>query len=63
MRLLFLVLLLLPGLAGAQASLSGTVRDSLTQKPLPFASVFLANTTLGVTTTEQGTFVFERVPA
>ncbi|RYY15180.1 MAG: carboxypeptidase-like regulatory domain-containing protein [Cytophagaceae bacterium] len=56
-------LLLLPGLAAAQATLTGTVRDSLTQQPLPFASVFLANTTLGATTTEQGTFVFERVPA
>ena len=55
--------LLLPGLAAAQATLTGTVRDSLTQKPLPFASVFLANTTLGATTTEQGTFKFERVPA
>lgn len=54
--------LLLPGLAVAQATLTGTVRDSVTQKPLPFASVFLANTTLGATTTEQGTFTFERVP-
>lgn len=62
-RLAFVLLWLLPGLATAQSSLSGTVRDSLTQKPLPFASVFLANTTLGVTTTEQGTFVFEHVPA
>ena len=61
--LALLLLWLLPGLAAAQSSLSGTVRDSLTQKPLPFASVFLANTTLGVTTTEQGTFTFERVPA
>jgi hypothetical protein len=57
------LLLLLPLLAAAQGSLSGTVRDSVTQKPLPFASVFLANTTLGATTTEQGTFAFERVPA
>jgi hypothetical protein len=57
------LLLLLPLLAAAQSSLSGTVLDSLTQKPLPFASVFLANTTLGATTTEQGTFTFERVPA
>jgi hypothetical protein len=63
LRLVFVFLWLLPGLAAAQSSLSGIVRDSLTQKPLPFASVFLANTTLGVTTTEQGTFVFERVPA
>jgi hypothetical protein len=63
LRFALLLLWLLPGLAAAQSSLSGTVRDSLTQEPLPFASVFLANTTLGVTTTEQGTFVFERVPA
>jgi len=63
LRLALALLWLLPGLAAAQGSLSGIVRDSLTQKPLPFASVFLANTTLGVTTTEQGTFVFERVPA
>lgn len=63
-RCLALALLwLLPGVAAAQVSISGLVRDSLTQKPLPFASVFLANTTIGATTTEQGTFVFERVPA
>ncbi len=60
---IFILCWLLPGLAVAQSSISGTVRDSLTQQPLPFASVFLANTTLGATTTEQGTFVFEHVPA
>jgi hypothetical protein len=62
-RLLLALLVLLPGWARAQATLSGTVRDSLTQKPLPFASVFLANTTLGATTNEQGEFVLARVPA
>ncbi|MEJ7659882.1 MAG: carboxypeptidase-like regulatory domain-containing protein [Hymenobacter sp.] len=41
----------------AQAGLSGTVRDSVTRQPLPFASVFLANTTLGATTNEQGHYV------
>ncbi len=60
---LALLLWVLPGLVAAQASLSGTVRDSVTQQPLAFASVFLANTTLGVTTTEQGTFTFPQVPA
>ncbi len=39
------------------------MRDSLTQQPLPFASVFLANTTLGATTSEQGRFSFPHVPA
>jgi len=53
----------LPRLATAQTSVSGIVHDSLTQQPLPFASVFLANTTLGATTSEQGRFTFPRVPA
>jgi hypothetical protein len=48
--------------AHAQGRLSGVVLDSVTRQPLAFASVFLANTTLGVTTTEQGTFVFASVP-
>jgi hypothetical protein len=39
------------------------VLDSVTRQPLAFASVFLANTTLGATTTEQGRFVFASVPA
>ncbi|OGX88446.1 hypothetical protein BEN47_08900 [Hymenobacter lapidarius] len=49
------------GAAQAQGKLSGVVQDSATHEPLAFASVFLANTTLGVTTTEQGTFVFPKV--
>ncbi|QKG53455.1 carboxypeptidase-like regulatory domain-containing protein [Hymenobacter sp. BRD67] len=61
-RLLVALLLLLPRLATAQAVLSGTVLDSLTHQPLPFASVFLANTTLGAITTEQGRFTFSNVP-
>ena len=56
------MLVLLPAVGWAQASVSGLVRDSVTQAPLPFASVFLANTTLGVTTTEQGRFSFANVP-
>ena len=48
--------------AGAQGRISGVVQDSVTHEPLAFASVFLANTTLGATTTEQGQFVFERGP-
>ncbi|WP_201986863.1 carboxypeptidase-like regulatory domain-containing protein [Hymenobacter rubidus] len=51
------------GSAHAQGKLSGVVQDSVTHEPLAFASVFLANTTLGVTTTEQGQFEFPKVPA
>ena len=46
----------------AQGRLSGVVLDSVTHEPLSFASVFLANTTLGATTTEKGEFEFPRVP-
>jgi hypothetical protein len=49
--------------AQAQGKLSGVALDSVTHEPLAFASVFLANTTLGATTTEQGKFEFPRVPA
>jgi hypothetical protein len=61
--LLAFLFLLLPGLALGQGRLSGVVQDSVTHQPLAFASVFLANTTLGVTTTEQGRFDFPKVPA
>ncbi|MBH8558395.1 carboxypeptidase-like regulatory domain-containing protein [Hymenobacter negativus] len=61
--LLLLALLARPDSIRAQGRLSGVVLDSLTHQPLPFASVFLANTTLGVTTTEQGKFNFPSVPA
>ena len=63
MRLLIAALLqLLPLLAVAQGKLSGVVQDSITHEPLPFASVFLANTTLGVTTDDKGEFEFKHVP-
>ena len=60
--LLLLALLMQPNGVQAQGQLSGLVLDSMTHQPLAFASVFLANTTLGVTTTEQGQFNFPHVP-
>lgn len=67
MRPLFFSLLLLGLLTTrpvrAQTTLRGTVRDSLTRQPLPFASVFLANTTRGVTTDAQGQYTLPNVPA
>ncbi|GAB3837861.1 hypothetical protein GCM10028821_38680 [Hymenobacter jeollabukensis] len=53
----------LPHAARAQATISGEVRDSVTQAPLAFASVFLANTTRGATTDEAGHFSLSGVPA
>ncbi|MDO7887357.1 carboxypeptidase-like regulatory domain-containing protein [Hymenobacter cheonanensis] len=62
-KTLAFLLLLLPGLALGQGRLSGVVQDSATHQALAFSSVFLANTTLGATTDEQGRFEFPKVPA
>lgn len=59
--LVALLLLLMVAQARAQSALSGSVLDSVTNKPLAFGTVFLANTTLGVTTDEAGRFTFARV--
>lgn len=62
-KLLAGLLVLLPAVAMAQVPITGTVRDSVTHLPVAFASVFLANTTLGVMANEHGFFALERVPA
>lgn len=62
MRWLLLLVLSQAGPAAAQVALSGTVRDSLTRQPLPFASIFLANTTYGTTTDAQGRYRLAGVP-
>ena len=59
---LLLLGLLAAGAARAQGKLTGVVQDSVTHEPLAFASVFLANTTLGATTNELGQFEFARIP-
>jgi hypothetical protein len=51
------------GFAQSTNSLSGIVIDGKTNEPVPFASVFLANTLLGTSTKEDGTFLLEKVPA
>ena len=65
LRLFFLLIIstLLTHATLAQSRVSGVVQDSVTHEPLAFASVFMANTTLGATTDDKGAFVFERVPA
>ena len=59
---LLLLALSLSGTAWGQGKLTGVVQDSVTHEPLAFASVFLANTTLGATTNELGQFEFTRIP-
>lgn len=56
------LVLLLPALARSQATLRGQIRNAQDLSPLPFATVFLANTTRGATTDDQGRFVLANVP-
>ena len=52
-------LLALPGLIFAQFSLSGTIIDGTSQKPLPSARVWLADTPYGVIADLEGKFEFK----
>lgn len=61
--LLALVLRQQAALAQASPVASGLVHDARTQRPLVYASVFLANTTYGTTTDSTGRFVLNNVPA
>ena len=65
LRLFLLASIWLGFTLAAQAQtgrITGVVQDSVTHEPLPFSSVFLANTTLGATTNENGVFTLDRVP-
>ncbi|WP_158022790.1 carboxypeptidase-like regulatory domain-containing protein [Hymenobacter coccineus] len=67
MRLFTVAFLLLAAALGAlparaQLVLDGQVRDARTQRPLAYASVFLANTTYGTTTDSTGRFALASVP-
>jgi CarboxypepD_reg-like domain/TonB-dependent Receptor Plug Domain len=43
-------------------SISGVVRDAKTAEAVPFANVFIANTTKGTTTNEKGEYTFAKIP-
>ena len=47
---------------GQQGFLRGTVVDSKTFKPLPFASVYINNTTIGSSTDLQGDYLLSNIP-
>jgi hypothetical protein len=57
------ILCISPLISFAQTgSISGRVIDSETLEPLPFANVFINNTTLGTPTTDKGEFSIKNVP-
>jgi hypothetical protein len=60
-RLLFIILLFIPCFVFGQNKISGVVLDSLTQKPLPFATVYVNGTTKGTTTDVNGFFNLDNI--
>ena len=64
-RLLLAVLLLCPVALFGQHTITGVVLDSLTQEPLPSATVYVNGTTLGTATDVEGRFELKdvRLPA
>ena len=60
-RLLFAFLSFVPVALFAQSTIRGIVVDSLTQEPLPSATVYVNGTTLGTTTDNDGLFELKDV--
>ena len=60
--LLPLLLLLISAARGQTMQVTGKIIDSVTQQPVPDASVFLVNTTLGTKTDADGNYSFTRIP-
>ena len=60
-RLLFAILLFIPCFVFGQNKISGFVLDSLTQKPLPFATVYVNGTTKGTITDVNGFFNLDNI--
>ena len=60
-RFLFSVLLLFPVALYSQHTITGIVLDSLTQEPLPSATVYVNGTTLGTATDVEGRFELKDV--
>ncbi|GAB4037017.1 carboxypeptidase-like regulatory domain-containing protein [Spirosoma gilvum] len=63
LALLGLLLSYLPGVFAQNAiTLSGSVIDAATNKPMPFANVYLNNSTKGTLSDEKGHFVLTNIP-
>ena len=59
LNILTLFLILIPALLSGQLKIEGTLVDSLTQEPIPFANVWLKGTSKGTLTNDLGRFVIE----
>ncbi|MGZ3756026.1 MAG: carboxypeptidase-like regulatory domain-containing protein [Mucilaginibacter sp.] len=61
--LLPLLVMLISAAHGQAIQVTGKIIDSVTQQPVPDASVFLVNTTQGTKTDAEGRYSFARIPA
>ena len=59
--LLFAFLTLIPAFLLGQKTITGIVLDSLTQEPLPMATVYVNGTTLGTITDSDGRFALKEI--
>jgi hypothetical protein len=57
-----LLLLILVSAVSAQSSISGKIIATDTKNPVALANVFLANTTIGTTSKEDGSFILTDIP-
>ena len=61
--LMFSLIVVIPSVLFSQTGeATGKILDAQTQEPLPFAHVFVSNTTLGTTSDVDGNFRLENVP-
>jgi hypothetical protein len=62
-KLLFLAVLMLPGIIRAQTSLSGLVLDADNKQTIASANVYLSNSSVGTITNEKGQFIIQNFPS
>ncbi len=59
---LTIIFVLLGWNISAQSFISGKVRDAKTLEPLPFANIYINNTTIGVAANQDGEYLLKNVP-
>ena len=59
---LIVIFVLLGGILSAQSFISGKIRDAKTLEPLPFANIYINNTTIGVAANQVGEYLLKGVP-
>lgn len=58
----FLAIFTLPMISAGQLHLQGAILDAETKEALPFASIYISNTSKGTNSDENGIFILENLP-